>query len=199
SAPPGLFGARPGHVVPSRMVTVGMYLFLAALFMLFAAAMLGYILVRTAASEKVALGTLHFPAALWISTVLVVTASFTIHRSLQLLHRERQAGFRNWLGVTLLLAIAFVIVQAPSMAVLLSSQASLKGQHLALYSLIFVLVLVHAMHVIGGIAALSWTSRQARRHVYDHEHYVPIRNVALYWHFLDAVWLVMFFTFLVLG
>ena len=72
-------------------------------------------------------------------------------------------------------------------------------QKIALYGLIFVLVLLHAAHVLGGIIALLRTGQQASRGVYDHEHYQPVRHVALYWHFLDAVWLAMFFTFLLMG
>lgn len=84
------------------------------------------------------------------------------------------------------------------MAVLWANQKALFQQRLALYGLVFFLVLIHALHVFGGIIALARTWQQARRGVYDHEHYQPVRHVALYWHFLDAVWLAMFFTFLVM-
>lgn len=194
-------GARSRQFVPQRTSMIGMYLFLAALFMLFAAGLLGYLLIRTreVTTGKLPLGSLHLPGALWISTVLVITASLTIHRALSMLRQERQGAFRQWLLITLLLAVAFMIVQAPSMVVLLARQQQMRQLHLALYGLVFFLVLVHALHVVGGIVALARTQWQARREVYDHEHYLPVRHVALYWHFLDAVWLVMFFTFLLVG
>lgn len=194
--PPGL---KPGFFVPSKTHVIGMYLFLAALFMLFASGMLGYLIIRLAGAQKLPLHSLHLPTALWLSTVLVISASFTIQRAVAEVNRERQESFRRWLGATLLLAIAFVIVQAPSMAVLLRNQELLRQHRLALYGLVFTLVLLHALHVIGGIAALARTSQQAARGKYDHEHNLPVRHVALYWHFLDGVWLVMFFTFLLLG
>jgi len=190
---------KPGFHTPSRTAAIGMYLFLAALFMLFASGMLGYGMIRVAAMNKVALHSLHMPGGLWFSTALVVAASVTAQLALREVKREHQESFRRWLAATLWLAVGFVIVQIPSLVVLLREQAVMKQQKLALFGLIFFLVLLHAMHVVGGIAALGRTVRQAGRNVYDHEHYQPVHHVALYWHFLDCVWLVMFFSFLLVG
>lgn len=192
-------GLKSGFHTPAAASAIGMYLFLGALFMLFASGMLGYVLIRGAAAQKFALGSLHLPSALWISTVLVVAASFTIQAAVAQVRRERQGPFRRWLLVTLVLAIAFVIVQAPCMAILIARQHAMLKQQLALYGFVFVLVLLHAAHVVGGIVALIQTWIKARRGVYDHEHYQPVHYMALYWHFLDGVWLVMFFTFLLMG
>ena len=188
-------GLKPGFHPPTRTGTIGMYLFLAALFMLFASGMLGYVLIRVAATSKFALGSLEIPQALWLSTAVVIIASFTVQRAVGELRHERQPAFRRWLLITMLLAVAFVIVQAPSMVLLLSRQQEMRQKKIALYGLVFVLILLHALHVLGGIGALGWTLKRARDGAYDHENYQPVSRVALYWHFLDAVWLVMFFTF----
>jgi cytochrome c oxidase subunit 3 len=187
---------KPGFHPPLRSSAIGMYLFLASLFMLFAAGILGYVLIRVKAAEKLALGSLEIPHTLWISTAIVVIASFTIQRAVTELRREHQQPFRKYLLLTMLLAVTFVIVQAPSMVVLMQHQAQLRQKRIALYGLVFFLILLHALHVLGGIVSLAWTSHHARMGAYDHEHYQPVGRVALYWHFLDVVWLVMFFTFL---
>jgi len=193
------YALKPGFHTPQRTGAIGMYLFLASLFMLFAAGLFGYVIIRIHTVSKFAPGSLHLPEGLWISTVLVVIGSFTIQRAVHEVRREHQQAFRHWLGATLIIAIVFVIVQAPSMVLLLQRQHVMAGQKIALYGLIFVLVLLHAAHVLGGIIALLRTGQQASRGVYDHEHFQPVRHVALYWHFLDAVWLAMFFTFLLMG
>jgi heme/copper-type cytochrome/quinol oxidase subunit 3 len=64
---------------------------------------------------------------------------------------------------------------------------------------VFFLILVHALHVIGGIITLIRVAYRARKDVFDHENYQPVRHTAMYWHFLDAVWMVMFVTFLAIG
>jgi cytochrome c oxidase subunit 3 len=60
-------------------------------------------------------------------------------------------------------------------------------------------VLLHAAHVVGGIILLALVARKAFRGGYDHEHHLGVHHAALYWHFLDIVWLVMFGTMLGLG
>jgi heme/copper-type cytochrome/quinol oxidase subunit 3 len=190
---------KSGFHVPVRSSTIGMNLFLAALFMLFAASILGYVLIRNAVYRKAPGVAVEVPRMLWISTVIVVAASFTIQFAVGELRREHMPSFRRWLLATMALAVAFLVVQTPAMVLLLEKQSQLVQKHLALYGLIFVLILLHALHVLGGVAALGWTSRQAGRNAYDHENYHPVARVALYWHFLDGVWLAMFFTFLLMG
>jgi heme/copper-type cytochrome/quinol oxidase subunit 3 len=190
---------RAPHVVPPGTGTLGMWLFLIALFMLFAAVMVAYLVIRLAGNQSPPLHVIHFPKLLWISTVLVVGVSFTMSRSVKFVRMERQGEFRRWLMISLGLAIAFVVVQTPAMIELLKANRQFKQQGVFLYGLVFFLILVHALHVVGGIITLLRVGYVARKNIYDHEHYQSVRYTAMYWHFLDLVWLVMFFTFLVLG
>ena len=68
-----------------------------------------------------------------------------------------------------------------------------------MWAVLFCFVLLHAAHVLGGIIYLAVVTVRAYRGVYDHEHFVGVRHAALYWHFLDVVWILMFGTFLLLG
>jgi heme/copper-type cytochrome/quinol oxidase subunit 3 len=187
------------HVVPPGTGTLGMWLFLIALFMLFAAVMVAYLVIRLAGKQSPPLHVIHFPKLLWLSTALVICVSLTMSRSLKFLRMERQVEFRRWLMMSLGLAIAFIAVQTPAMIELLKANRQFKHEGIFLYGLVFFLILVHALHVVGGIITLLWVGYVARKNVYDHEHYQPVRYTAMYWHFLDLVWLVMFFTFLVVG
>ena len=85
------------------------------------------------------------------------------------------------------------------MIMLLREHAAARAQGLHIYGLIFFLVLLHALHVVGGVVALVRVIVLTSRGTFDHEHYLPARHAALYWHFLDVVWLVMFTTFLAVG
>ena len=189
------------HAVPAATGTLGLWLFLASLAMLFAGSMLAYLLIRTVPEDAPPLGEAELPGGLWLSTAIIVASSFTLHAALQKLRRERQVAFRRLLLVTCVLALAFLVVQAPSLAALLAEhRVHLADDRLAQPAgLIFFLILVHAAHVVGGIVHMGIVTVQAHRHRYDHEHYRPVQHLAMYWHFLDIVWLVMFTTFLVAG
>jgi heme/copper-type cytochrome/quinol oxidase subunit 3 len=175
-----------------------MRLFLLSLFMLFAAAMVGYVAIRLAGSKSPQHGTLHFPEILWLSTAIVITISFTMSRAVHALRLERQRAFLNWLRISLALAVGFLLVQTPAMARLLADHERMRtqGSGLFLYGLVFFLILLHALHVLGGMVALVRVTFRARQGAYDHENIPPVRHTAMYWHFLDMIWIVMFLTFL---
>jgi heme/copper-type cytochrome/quinol oxidase subunit 3 len=65
--------------------------------------------------------------------------------------------------------------------------------------LVFVLILLHAVHVLGGLIGLGRVVYGAYRDRYDHESYVGVQNVTWYWHFLDIVWLIMFLSMSAVG
>jgi heme/copper-type cytochrome/quinol oxidase subunit 3 len=201
SAPDRSRGPTPYYPpnVPPGTATFGMWLLLASLFMLFAAVMVGYLVIRLGGSQSPPLHAIHFPKLLWLSTALVIGVSFALQRSLNYVKLEKQREFHRWLLISLWLAIGFIVVQAPAMIELLAAHRRFHPQGLALYGLVFFLILVHAAHVVGGIIAMSRIIYVARTGAFDHEHYQPVRHTAMYWHFLDAVWIAMFFTFLFLG
>ena len=163
-----------------------MWLFLAALTVLFLASLVAYGLIRARRGEA---GTVEIPAGLWLSTALILAGSVSVHLALRAVRREKQGRFRQMLVASLVLACGFVAVQVPSMGVLLARHRPGAG---AAYGLMFFLILVHAMHVVGGIVPLAVVTGKALRQRYDHEAHEPVRWLAMYWHFLDGVWVVMF-------
>src|SRR5439155_3837123 len=126
--------AKSGFHTPHRAATIGMWLFLAALFMLFGSSMIAYVWVRLMGLHRAPAGSLHLPGLLWFSTAMIVGVSLTFPRALAAVRRERQAQFRAWLLATLALAAMFIVIQTPAMARLLATHKELLAdyrQHLA--------------------------------------------------------------------
>ncbi|MDQ3331760.1 MAG: cytochrome c oxidase subunit 3, partial [Planctomycetota bacterium] len=67
---------------------------------------------------------------------------------------------------------------------------------LHLEGLLFVLILLHALHFVAGMIALTIVTRRGLAGRYDHEYHGGVRLCALYWRFLDVVWIALFGTFL---
>lgn len=187
--------------VPAGTATVGMWLFLASLAMLFLSGMLGYVFIRLTGRFQPALGSVSLPWLLWISTAVVLAGSVTIHLAIGAIRLERQAETRRWLWATLAISVLFCLVQVPGLYELLSKHATVRTAESPnhIYGLIFVFILVHALHVVGGVAGLAFVALKAARGGYDHENYAGIKHSAMYWHFLDIVWIVMFGIMLALG
>ena len=199
-----------------------MALFLASLMILFAASLVGYVYIRVS-NQQIPLGSIHLPAALWVSTMMMLASSYTMHRALVAIRLERQPLFRSYLTATLVFATLFVLIQTPAMARLYSEHCAAQksweakraddsahivapkpnsdinvdesipsARSIPFYALVMVLILIHALHVIGGMIALGLVAYNGYHGRYDHEHYTGVQNCVFYWHFLDAVWIIMF-------
>ena len=188
------------QAIHPRAGVFGMALFLVSLTILFAAAMLGYLIVaQRAQGSHPQMPPIHLPWLLWFSTVVILLSSVTVHLALHHVQRGHQKAFVRWLTVTFVLAIAFVLVQVPSLILMLVEHArglpkypTVDDPSFAFLGLIVALIVIHALHVLGGVIPLGVIHHHARRQDYDHQAHNPILYIAMYWHFLDVIWLIMF-------
>lgn len=178
---------------------IGMWLFLAALTMLFLAAMLGYVLIRLNTTNRPATDTIHFPWSFALSTLAIIGSSFTLERAVRFARDNRIKATQTCLQVTLLLTLLFIGIQTPGMLGLLSTHQISPEQGNTLYGLVFVLVLLHALHVLGGLVALIITIVRTDETTCSAGDVTPLRALAIYFHFLDVVWIIMLLIFVILG
>jgi cytochrome c oxidase subunit III len=171
---------------------MGMYMLVIALGMLFAASIVGYLVIRSLHQPWPPPGFPVLPRTLWLSTLVILLASATIHKALSAVRRgELPATSRN-LVLTLLLGLAFLGLQAWAwyqIVVQIQIPAEQSGPYLKLF---YVLTGLHAVHVVGGLIALLVVARRALAGRYSVAYHPGVRYSAIYWHFLDAVWCVLF-------
>ena len=60
--------------------------------------------------------------------------------------------------------------------------------HSATYSLFYAMTGFHAFHVLTGVIFLVIVYRNSRKGLYDAERHWPVEAAAVYWHFVDVVW-----------
>jgi cytochrome c oxidase subunit 3 len=53
----------------------------------------------------------------------------------------------------------------------------------------YMLSAIHGAHVLGGLGALAWTLRKALKGAYSAHQYRGLSHVAIYWHFVGAIWI----------
>lgn len=60
------------------------------------------------------------------------------------------------------------------------------------FSIYFMMTGLHGVHVIAGMAAITWVLLRARKGHFNRHHYGPVDYVGLYWHLVDLVWIYLF-------
>jgi cytochrome c oxidase subunit 3 len=172
--------------------TFGMILFLIALSMIFGSTILGYFYLRSASPTWPPPASPPLPQGLWLSTALVLLLSVTVQWALRSVRWDRQRPLRATLVATGVLAIVFLVSQVRNWeavrAVLVPPES--KAQTYA--SLFYILTGTHALHVLGGLIVLGVVTWKAFRGEYSSVYHPGVRYSAMYWHFLDVVWLILF-------
>ena len=153
-----------------------------------------YVWLRIAPAEE-GIQPFFLPRAFLLTTVNMLAVSVLLHLAVEAVRRERQTDFTRYIVLSFVLSLVFFAIQGSALSwmvgQLMRPDASLKN----LYGLTFFLVIVHALHVVGGVAGLTFLLFGIYRKKYDHERNFPVRFCALYWHFLDVVWLLMLASF----
>ncbi len=192
-------GQWPGakqFYVPPHAITLGLWLFIASLAVFFVAGLVAYGVIRMSGANSPPAGALQFPVGLWASTALLIASGACLHLALRAVRRERQRSFRRYMLVAGALTVGFLLAQAYCLPALLTAHEAQRVRGFALYLAATSLIVLHALHVIGGLVPLGVVTARALKGRYDHEAYGGVKHCTIYWHFLDVVWLAMFATFL---
>jgi cytochrome c oxidase subunit 3 len=148
-------------------------------------------------SNQVGWQTIVIPKFFWISTAVIIVSSITLQTALRSFKQRHMNGYRSLIGVTLLLGIAFVVLQCLGFQQLWEQRITFKGSGAGQF--LYVLFGLHAIHVIAGVIALIVMFIKAYIGKVKLYSAVPVEVMATYWHFVDALWLYLLIFFLVIG
>jgi cytochrome c oxidase subunit 3 len=175
----------------NSLSTVTVVVVMATVTMTFGA-MIGVFFYRSAAPKF--WGHLNVPYILWLTTALLVASSFTFERARNQLAGGNQAGFNRLMKVTTGLALIFLAGQVAGWFQLLQSGIKLTNNPHSWF--LFLFSGLHGIHILIGLAGLGYLLFRTRETVsgprYQMYTRVVARGVAIYWHYLDFLWVLMF-------
>ncbi len=131
------------------------------------------------------------PRLLWWSTGVLFLGSHFLFRAYSLVRREKQKAFRIVLTISFLLGGLFCIIQSIGITQLTYMHWEQSNHQTGSIASVILLVFLHAAHFVAGYIALGYVLLQAYRGRYDHEYANGVRLAAIYWRFLDVIWLCM--------
>jgi len=135
------------------------------------------------------------PILFWISTVVILISSITMHLSVKSLQKEKIALHKSMVTITALLGITFGILQFFGFSQLYNVNIKMSGNPSG--SFLFVIAGAHLLHVMGGVVALIVQYfKSARYNISKSYDTSGIEMVATFWHFVDILWLYLFVFFL---
>ena len=179
----GRWTSRGEGISPRRL---GMRLLLLSLGILFAAALAGYLIIRSRAAVWPPPGSPELPGGLWASTAILVVLSAVLVMAVGRARAGRASETARRLAAATALGGAFLVAQAANWL-----RIDAAADRTMLVFGFWMLTVLHALHVLGGLLPLAITTACAGRGRYlnDPE---PVELVANYWHFLGLTWLAIF-------
>jgi cytochrome c oxidase subunit 3 len=132
------------------------------------------------------------PTILFYNTIVLVISSITLEIARRKVLIYAKGGNPSqivplaWLGSTLALGLVFVVGQFVAW-----SHLKAQGVYLAsspTSSFFYVMTVVHAMHVAGGLGGLTRVILKTSGHVFTLRR-STLDGTAYYWHFMGALWI----------
>ena len=191
---------------PTDIGRLGIWFFILSEIMLFGAFIAAYVMLRWG-NETCALGAPAWPKPGYlggltlatINTLLLITSSFTMVRSVFASEENDNSAFRRYMKWTILLGVGFLLVKSCEYALKIHHgyyprspiMEATPGLNIFV-SFYFVLTGFHGLHVIIGLLWNGFLFHHAKSHPIKDRFSRKVEYAGLYWHFVDAVWVFLF-------
>jgi len=158
---------------------------------LFGSLIFGYYYLASSSPQWPPYG-LH-PPDIWhgtYGTLLLFSSSLPMYWADVSIRRGKTLQLMIGLAITMVEAAFFLGIELVDYAA-----SDFGPQENAYASLFFTITSIHALHVFVGILLMSGLMLRAWLNHFNAHRHLAVQNVALYWHFVGAVWAVIFSSF----
>lgn len=135
----------------------------------------------------------ELPQLFYISTAIIIISSVTMNWTLASARKNDYKGMKTSSLITLFLGLSFVVLQFKAWGSLVDQKVFFAGSDSnAAGSFMYILTGLHLAHLVFGIGAVLVVWIKSRLHRYNSENLLGIRLCAIFWHFLDVLWVFLF-------
>jgi len=122
-----------------------------------------------------------------VVTAILLISSFFMNRGETMIHNGNRQGFLRNIAVTFVLGLGFLLGVVLVEWRLAIHEGITPGSSPA-GAAFFMMTGMHAFHVFTGLILLAIVWINGRKGLYDVKNY-PVEAAAVYWHFVDVVWI----------
>lgn len=182
---------------------LGMWTFLATEVLFFGVLFTGFFVYRTRWPEPFAQGARELKWWLGaINTAVLLSSSYCMAMAVHAASQTDNPRLVRWLWLTIVLGSLFVLIKATEYTIEWHdylvprfhwSDTPARTPQVALFmTFYFVMTMLHALHMLVGLAILATVLILAKRRYFTKDYHHPVEVVGLYWHFVDTVWVFLF-------
>ncbi len=135
----------------------------------------------------------QMPSSFLISTIIIIACSVTFYFAQKAIKNDNRKLTTQMLLATLGLGIVFIIFQFKGFDQLIQMGYFFTGsQSNITTTFLYVVALLHLVHLLGGIISLLIIIYNHFKQKYNSSQTLGIELGAMYWHFLDLLWVYLF-------
>jgi cytochrome c oxidase subunit 3 len=181
---------------------LGMWVFIATEVLLFGGLLLSYFVYRHAYPQAFAAASQHTDILIGAAnTAILLTSSFLVACAVEAFAGHARAISRALLIGAILLGLSFIALKGLEYAdeyhehlipgINFTFEGPLAGGVELFFVFYFIATALHALHMLVGMGLLT-TFATLIRNTEDSRTHAALHSAALYWHFVDAVWIFLF-------
>ena len=135
----------------------------------------------------------QLPSAFYFSTIAILGCSVTFHLAKKAIQKNNQSKTTLFLLATLALGISFVVLQFVGFGQIVADGYYFTGSASSITTtFLYIVVVVHLIHLAGGMISLLIIIYNHFKQKYNSSQTLGIELGAMYWHFLDFLWVYLF-------
>ena len=161
-----------------------------SMFMMFAGITSAFVVSKSRADW---LKDFQLPTAFYISTAVILSCSITFHLAKKAIQKDNRNATTSFLLATLALGILFVILQFVGFSQIVDNGYFFTGSASTITTtFLYIVTIVHLAHLLGGLISLLIIIYNHFKQKYNSTQTLGIELGAMYWHFLDFLWVYLF-------
>ncbi len=135
----------------------------------------------------------QLPTAFYFSTAVIMGCSITFHLAKKAIQKDNQQATTSFLLAALALGVLFVVLQFVGFGQIVESGYYFTGVESSITTtFLYIVTVVHLLHLAGGLIALCVIVFKQLKGRYNSVQTLGIELGAMYWHFLDLLWIYLF-------
>ncbi|MGO4820414.1 MULTISPECIES: cytochrome c oxidase subunit 3 [unclassified Flavobacterium] len=135
----------------------------------------------------------ELPTAFYYSTVVIIGCSIAIHLAKKAIQKDNKSATTTFLLATLALGVLFVILQFVGFGQIVENGYYFTGSESSITTtFLYIVTVVHLIHLAGGLISLLIIIYNHFKQKYNSSQTLGIELGAMYWHFLDFLWIYLF-------